>query len=62
MTKLIRGVNEGCDPWIRPSWLARDGRRKFILVAFVTAITIALLHMLLGCGAIVDTLPYGSVL
>ena len=39
-----------------------DGRREVIIVAFATATTITPLSMVFGCGAIVDTLPYGSIL
>ena len=50
------------EAWIRPGWLAGDGRRELILVAFAAAAIITPLSMVFGCGAIVDTLPYGSVL
>ena len=48
------------EAWIRLGWSAGDGRRELKFVAFAVAATIAPLSMVFGCGAIVDTLPYGS--
>ena len=39
-----------------------DGHKERIPLAFTAATTIASLSMVFGCGAIVDTLSYGSVL
>ena len=50
------------EAWIRPRWLAGDGRRDLIPVAFAAAATIAPLSMGFVCGANLDTLPYGSAL
>ena len=50
------------EAWIRPGWSAGDGRKELIPVAFAAAATIAPLSMVFGCGAMVDTLPYGSAL
>jgi hypothetical protein len=57
----------GLDNWteeacIRPCSLAGNGRRELIPVAFAAAAAIAPLPMVFGCGAFVDTLPYGSAL
>jgi hypothetical protein len=50
------------EAWIRPGWSAGDDRKELIHVAFGAAATIEPLSMVFGCSAIVDTLPYGSVL
>ena len=50
------------EAWIRPGWSAGDGRKELSPVAFAAAATIASLPMVFGCGALVDTLPYGSAL
>ena len=42
---LDNGIEEA---WIQPGWSAGDGRRELIPVAFVAAITIAPLSMVLG--------------
>ena len=36
--------------------------QRNIHIAFAAAATIATLSMVFGCGALVDTLPYGSAL
>ena len=50
------------EAWIRLGWSAGDGRRELIHVAFAAVVTIALLSMVFGYGALVDTLPYGFAL
>ena len=50
------------EAWIRPSWSARDSRRKLIPVAFAAVATIAPLSMVFGWSSIMDKVPYISVL
>ena len=50
------------EAWIRPGWSVGDNHRAILHVAFAATAITTPLSIVFGCGAIVNTLPYGSAL